>query len=342
MNETMLRIDNNPSGEAYHRLIDYAMARASMFVLAERQQLLRGTEAGRLLHKLKPYLLRTYESGVVMGQNAIGYTYEDTIYVYRCCPEAGELLKSAAESLFDWQHPKLPEDLGFWDEAERDLLVNIAHERMASLRISEEEALRLRDELQGVFLRGTFNAGLDAYLADARHHGADRLCLSGYRLQEVPEALGSISTLKSLEIFEQDIRRLPASLFDLHQLEELTVYTADLEAIPPEIGRLSRLVRLTIGCCSYDRPEPGKPMIAIRDVALQELPPEIGQLTRLESLNINATGLRRLPSELVRLQRLKCLDVSRNRLEAVPHELIKQLRQLVYKSFEGNPLSVEG
>ncbi|WP_159884763.1 leucine-rich repeat domain-containing protein [Paenibacillus puerhi] len=337
----MLRIDNNPSGEAYRRLIDYAITHASFFVLAERGQLARDRDVGLLLRKLRPYLLKTYESGVVMGTNAIGYTYEDTIYVYRCCPEVGELLKSAAGSLFDWQHPKLPEDLGFWDGQERDWLVNIAHERMASLQAGEEEAARLREELRGVFLRGAFNQELEPYLADALHHGADRLYLSGFRLQEVPDGVGRISTLKLLEIFEQDIRRLPASLFDLEQLEQLTIYTADLEAIPPEIGRLTNLTHLTIGCCSYDRPQPGEPMISIEDVTLQELPAEIGRLTKLESLRINATGLRRLPPELAELKQLKYLDLSRNRLEAVPHETVRRLRQLTYKSFDGNPLDGE-
>ncbi|MEK8127997.1 leucine-rich repeat domain-containing protein [Paenibacillus filicis] len=338
MTSTMLQIDNNPSDQAYRRLIDYAIAHTAMFVLAERHQLSMDKPAKALLRALQPYLIKTYESGVIMGVNAIGYTYEDTIYVYRCCPEAGELLKQAASSLFDWQHPRLPEDLCFWDEQERDWLVNVAHERIAGLHLSEEEALSLREELRGVFLRGSFNKELGAYLTDALYHGADRLYLSRYELQEVPDEVGRITSLKWLEIFEQDVRRLPPSLFNLHQLEELTVYTTDLEEIPADIGRLTNLTRLTIGCCSYDRMEPGQRIISPEEVTMSELPPEIGRLAKLEHLSIQATGLRSVPPELAQLQELKLLDLSRNRLEAVPHELVKKLRKLRYKLFDGNPL----
>ncbi|MCZ8523286.1 MULTISPECIES: leucine-rich repeat domain-containing protein [Paenibacillus] len=343
----MLKIENDPKGEAYRRLIDYAMEHAAMFALADGRippdedepVVPGGGRTGALLRRLQPYLLRTYTMDEVRRRNAIGYGMEGTVYVYRCCTEAAEVLKKAASSMYAWQCPDLPEDLSFWDADEEDFLSNTAHEEMLYIRLSEEEGRALAEAIPGVFVRGTFNRELDAYLDDALRHGAEKVYLMRNGLQEIPEKLLAIRTLTHLTIFEQDIRRLPPGLFELHRLESLTVNTADLEAIPPEIGRLENLEYLSIGCCSYDRPDQAEHMIGIGEVTLRELPPEIGQLTKLQCLHINATGLRQIPAELAQLKELQVLDLSRNRLEEVPGRLLKKLPNLKYSTFEGNPLA---
>ncbi|MGF7033844.1 hypothetical protein J2T17_004792 [Paenibacillus mucilaginosus] len=341
--KNMLKIYNDPKGDAYRKLIDYAMKRAAVFALADREigaeeaPAPGGGRAGALLRRLQPYLTRTYTMGEVRQRNNIGYSPKGTVYVYQCCPEAAEVLKKAASSMHAWQYPDLPEDLSFWDAEEEDWLVNVAHEEMLYIRLSEEEGRALAEEIPGVFVMGEFNRGLDAFLEDALRHGAEKLELMGWGLEEVPEKLTRMTRLRELQLFEQDIRRLPPALFGLRNLESLTVYTADLEEIPGEIGRLENLVQLSVYCCSYDRPHQAEKLIGIDEVTLSMLPPEIGELSKLEILRINATGLRRVSPELAKLKNLRVLDLSRNKLEAVPHELLEQLPNLVHTSFEGNP-----
>ncbi|MBE1443717.1 leucine-rich repeat domain-containing protein [Paenibacillus sp. OAS669] len=267
----------------------------------------------------------------------IAYSYGATVYFYRSCQEAAQVLKEEADGLLAWQHPKLPEDLCFLDDSGKDWLINIAHEEIMTLNMDEEEGKALSEQVNGLFLQGEFNAELDAFLNDAIRHNAEKLYLSGYDLDHVPEKISRVTSLKSLTIFEGRIRRLPESLFELEQLEELIVYTADLLPLPKEIGRLHRLKRLQISCCSYYRWGEGEPLPAKETGSFRELPDEIGQLSQLEHLTINATPLSRLPSSIVNLKRLSFVDLSNNLFESRPIELSK-LPSLQHVMFYQNPV----
>ncbi|ULL13101.1 leucine-rich repeat domain-containing protein [Paenibacillus sp. H1-7] len=335
----MIQIYNDPKGEAYRRLIDYAIEHSSMFVLATREQMYMNENCHRVLRLLEPYLIKQESCDSLRGKHSIAYSNGGTVYFYACHSEAAQVLRSEAERLLAWSHPHLPEDLGFLDADGNDWLTTVAHEDMAGIHLEEDEANALSRQIDGLFLRGEFNAGLDDLLDDALRHRAERLHITGFDLYELPDKVSRIHTLKTLYIFEHHIRSLPENMFqELRQLEELTVYTADLLPFPKEIGSLTRLKRLTVGCGSYYRLDEGQSIIRKEDVSFDRLPAEIGRLTELEHLFINYTSLRRLPSEAANLRNLVYADLSNNLFDAEPVELLK-LPKLQHVAMYNNPVS---
>ncbi|RKN71188.1 leucine-rich repeat domain-containing protein [Paenibacillus ginsengarvi] len=337
----MIAIYNDPKGEAYRRLVDYAVRHSATFALAEREYRELSETCAYVFEALRPYLIRSRSCESLLGTSAIAYTREGTIYVYRCCPEAADILKTASPSLFAWQHPQLPEDLTFMDEEGRDWLMNVAHEQSASLNIEEEEAKRLSEEIDGLFLTGEFNRSLDAMIRDAIRHNAEKLYIEGYGIDRIPEEVGLIRSLTTLSIFEDEVTRLPGSLFGLENLEHLRVNTADLDEIPAAIGKLKNLKMLEISCGCYRRREPGQPIIDNADVGVKRLPAEIGLLSKLEILVVNYTAIDALPPEFTQLTALKYADLARNRFDSVPPEL-DNLPNLMHVYMGQNWVDVRG
>lgn len=317
----MIEIYNDPKGDAYRWLIDYAMSRCPVFALADRGWKDSGETCSRVFEALEPYLLRTQSCESALGTSAIAYSLEGTIYYYRCDPGASILLQEAAPSLFAWQHPHLPEDLCFLDENGEDWLYNVAHEQMAGLNIGESEGKKISETVDGLFLRGGFNSALDDLIRDAIRHQADKLHIEGFGIDRIPEQVGLIRSLVTLTVFEDDVVRLPESLFELERLEHLRIRTRDLESIPPQIGKLQNLKKLEISCGCYTRRVPGEPVIDKSEIGLSELPAEIGLLANLEILTIHYTGIRSLPPEFTNLQKLKFLDIANNEFDCFPPEI---------------------
>lgn len=334
----IIRIYNNPKGQAYHQLIDYAIGQCPVFVLAKRAQMDNNTNCIKVFQRLEPFLIKEQSTDSLLRVLEIAYSYGGTVYFYKSCPEAAQVLKEEADGLLAWRQPNLPEDLCFLDDSGKDWLINIAHEEIMNLNIGEAEGRALSEQIEGLFLKGEFNEELDAFLNDAIRHKAEKLHLSNYDLEQIPDKVSQITSLKSLTIFEGRVNRLPEGLFELEHLEELTVYTADLQPLPKEIGRLHRLRKLTIGCCSYYRWDEDKPLPAKETGSFHELPDEIGQLTRLEHLSINATPLRKLPASIANLKQLSIVDLSNNLFESSPAEIIR-LPRLKYFVFNNNPMN---
>lgn len=320
----MIHIYNNPKGEAYRRLLDYAAQHSPSFVLAKRHQLGQHESCTEVFEKLRPFLVkkvRTSESLRRRSSLSIAYSPNDWLYFYECREDAIDILKSAADSLLDWQHPHLPEDLCFLDDEEEDWLINIAHEGILRLHITEEEAEKLSSEIQGLFLTGQFNRDLSRLLADAVRHQAEHLEISGYGIRTLPEALFQAHDLRSLTLFEPHIDRLPERLFDLVGLEKLIIWTTNLYNLPSAIRQLQQLKHLTIYCGCYQGTPPDGIVLKKEEVFFNQLPPEIGELQNLVSLDIQYTALRGLPASMKRLSNLKRLTLINHLMEARPSVL---------------------
>ncbi|WP_422658357.1 leucine-rich repeat domain-containing protein [Paenibacillus sp. EC2-1] len=323
-------------GEAYRRLIDYVVERSKFFVLATRHSLGLSEKGERALTALKPFLIETRHMGEMMPDNAIAYS-KGTYYIYKCCPEAGKVLKDTANSLFEWQNSHLPEDLSFWDEQKRDFLYNIAHEQMAGMKLDKAEAEDLAQSIPGLFFdRREYKQNFELFIEDAAYHQPSKLSIEAYGIKEIPERISELKGLKDLYIFEQDVRRLPRSLFDLTTLERLTIYTADLEGISADISKLIHLKSLTVYCGSYHTITDLSIMIPKSDISLTKLPPEIGKLTNLESLDICYTAISELPVEMESLVNLRSLSLNNNMLKEKPAFLSK-LTNLKYINLDKNP-----
>lgn len=334
----MSKIYNNPKGEAYFKLIDYAIENLEMFVIAMRHQLSSSSNCNKVFESLEPFLIKKISSNSLMGINEIAYSYGSTIYFYKCTKESGEVLKDVSDSLFSWQHPTLPEDLCFLNKEEKDWLTSVAHEKMASILVDETEAERLSREIPGLFLRGSFNSDIKNFINDAIRHKAEKIELYDFNIDKIPDKIGQIASLKELFIFEQKVNQLPKAIFNLTNLESLTILTEDLLEIPKEIEKLKNLKEFKVSCGSYTSIKSLKLIIKKENVSLKEIPVEIGNLAKLETLSINHTGIKRIPSEVANLKNLEVLDLHNNMIEELPEEL-KYKESFRYFNISENPIA---
>jgi len=303
-----------------------------MFALAVDADMGQNGNFVRVLKLLEPYLIKKQMSDSLLGSNEIAYRAGRMIHFYVCHNEAVQVLRTEADRLFAWVHPNLPEDLSFLDADGNDWLNTVVHEKIASIRIDDEEGRSLSRKIDGLFIRGKFNEQLDDFLDDAIRHKSEWLHIAGYGIHEIPEKIGQLASLKELVIQEDGIRRLPATVFGLSQLEKLDIWTADLEPFPKELGNLVRLKHLSVNCGHYDIIGG---VYTKRGVSFCELPAQIGSLTGLGHLIVTGTSLSKLPPEIAHLPNLRYVDLSYNMLEADPAELL-QSPKLQFATFNGN------
>jgi Leucine-rich repeat (LRR) protein len=165
-------------------------------------------------------------------------------------------------------------------------------------------------------------------IAKARRSGAKELDLSvgwnakdSEKLAELPESLGRLTQLQSLDLSNNRLTALPEWLGQLTQLQSLDLSNNRLTALPEWLGQLKQLQSLDL---SRNQ--------------LTVLPKSLGQLTQLQSLSLSDNQLTALPEWLGQLTRLQSLDVSRNQLTVLPKSL-GQLTQLESLKLSGNQLT---
>jgi hypothetical protein len=131
-----------PKGDLYRALIDLGAQRCPTVLLVVRDQRMLGAEAQRILKSLTTLLIDAQEGTQWPGTFLHGD--KAVVYRYRAGTELIEALKSLADGLYSWQHPRLPEDLCFLRSDGTPWLASIAHDGDAYLELT-------RDELQELF-----------------------------------------------------------------------------------------------------------------------------------------------------------------------------------------------
>ncbi len=147
------------------------------------------------------------------------------------------------------------------------------------------------------------------------------LNLSFNKLKTLPKSLGQLKQLKSLILFDNQITEWPSGIWQLTNLNELVLRDNHLTKLPPEISHLTNLTKLDL-----------------RNNALTNLPPEIGNLTKLIELGLRDNRLSDLPVEIRYLVNLVSLDLRNNILTKLPSE-IGQLTNLTTLILFDNHLS---
>jgi hypothetical protein len=135
-------------------------------------------------------------------------------------------------------------------------------------------------------------------------------------LTALPESIGNLTNLKTLNLEENGLRELPESIGNLTNLETLDLYMNELSALPKSIGNLTNLETLNL----YGN-------------YLSALPESIGNLTNLKTLNLEGNGLRELPKSIGNLTNLETLDLYANELTELP-ESIGNLMKSKMKSID--------
>ena len=85
-------------------------------------------------------------------------------------------------------------------------------------------------------------------IEEARRSGAKELGLSvaygrpdSERLTELPDSLGQLTQLQTLDLSRNQLTALPDSLGQLTQLQSLNLHNNPLTALPESLGNLSQL-----------------------------------------------------------------------------------------------------
>jgi|GEM_PF-1799702 len=147
------------------------------------------------------------------------------------------------------------------------------------------------------------------------------LNLRNNKLTSLPDTIGELRSLKQLYLSENQLTQLPESIGQLSNLERLMVIKNELTSVPSSIGELKELRELTL---SKNK--------------LETLDSGVGSCSALEQLKLDGNRLKGLPPEIGRLVNLRDLDVSDNELESIPEE-IAELENLQELNLQSNKLT---
>lgn len=211
-------------------------------------------------------------------------------------------------------------------------------------------------------------------IEEARRSGATQLDFRGMGLSELPESLGQLTQLQSLNLSGNQLTVLPESLGHLTKLEKLNLSSNQLTTLPMWLGQLTQLQLLELGYNDLVRlPDfigelqllhtlgiEGEKLIEIpaslghlselkelsfgggeaKGVRLIELPSWLRRLPHLETLWAVGCELGRLPEWIGELTGLTALHLNNNGLIDIPTSLA-QLEHLENLRLSGNPLNPE-
>lgn len=164
-------------------------------------------------------------------------------------------------------------------------------------------------------------------IEEARRSGAKKLNLNGIwdeassKLTEVPESLGQLTQLQSLDLSTNQLTALPESLGQLTQLQNLNLVRNQLTALPEWLTQLTQLQTLDLSANQ-----------------LTMLPESLKLLTQLQTLTLGINQLKTLPKSLNQLTNLKILWLGKNLFTAIP-DCIFDLQMLEQLALGGNGLT---
>ena len=145
-------------------------------------------------------------------------------------------------------------------------------------------------------------------IAKALRTGATELVLScewnakdSEKLTELPESLGQLTQMQTLEIYGNQLTSLPEWLGQLTQLKALKLVDNQLRSLPLSLGQLTQLQTLYL---SRNQ--------------LKGLPKSLSQLALSQTLDLSRNRLTLLPEWLGQLSQLQTLDLNWNDLSTLP------------------------
>lgn len=170
------------------------------------------------------------------------------------------------------------------------------------------------------------------------------LDLSDSKIRELPEGIWSLTSLQSLNLYSTKISELPESIENFTSLQSLYLSFTQISELPESIGNLTSLQSLELDSTQLSAlPESIEKLtnLQILDLSftqISELPESIGKLTSLRSLNLSYTQIRKLPESIGKLKSLQYLLLQFSQISVLPR-IIGSLPKLIRLDLEYNTLS---
>ena len=141
-------------------------------------------------------------------------------------------------------------------------------------------------------------------LPDAFSSDLQELYLNKNFFLKMPKALFMLTSLKILDISDNDINEIPEEIWKMKSLTSVNFDNNDIGRIPASIGQLAALEELS---CSNNK--------------LTALPNAIGKLGKLKSLILDGNQITSLPDTICDLVELNTLDLTGNKIAKLPLNL---------------------
>jgi len=134
-------MSDEPRGETLHGLLRWLAAHSSRVSIVLRKGVGLAPGGDALLARLQPHLVAQTESSSWPGTTLLDGVA--TVFHFGPIEAVLETLLGAAGGLYDWQQPRLPEDLAFLRSDGTAILTSISHERDGYLEITPDEYANL-------------------------------------------------------------------------------------------------------------------------------------------------------------------------------------------------------
>ncbi|KAI8522802.1 hypothetical protein RHMOL_Rhmol13G0024700 [Rhododendron molle] len=167
------------------------------------------------------------------------------------------------------------------------------------------------------------------------------LRMENCNLSSLPNEVGNLISLETLNLGKNKLRTLPDSICNLTRLKKLYLSDCDVSNLPNEIGRLVTLKTLILeGNGLLTLPDSICNLTCLKNLNLahcdvSHLPGEIGRLISLKNLYLGGNNLLTLPDSFCNLARLSDLDLKDCNLSHLP-DRIGKLSSLMDLNLEKN------
>lgn len=152
------------------------------------------------------------------------------------------------------------------------------------------------------------------------------LQVSNTKLFSLPEDLGNLLHLKTLDLHRNSLQELPSSIGLLKELKNLDLSGNELEVLPSALGQLSSLHTLNLNCNKLTEIPDLKEVTELSRLDLShnqltELPESLFELQHLAELQASNNNFTSLSSNVSKLSALKVLILNANEITSIPTEL---------------------
>lgn len=170
-------------------------------------------------------------------------------------------------------------------------------------------------------------------------------CSGNLNLPDNPDLWASLSSLKKLDLNNNQLSILPLSMENLPSLEILFLSENVFEAIPEVIGKLKKLRVLSLrgnlitNLSTLNLPTETLEWLILTNNRIKKIDTGIKNLKLLRKLMLSHNNISEIPVELGHCKHLELVRLADNNIRSVPASVLT-LSKLAWISLSGNPLSI--